>query len=147
MSQSCNSPALRLHCLAGMMPGRVPRMTFVAQVSCLGSSRTYEHASEVLSCLQVDILIVACSCFAPTPSLASMVVNKFSLRTDCLTHNIAGMGCSAGVIAVDMARMMLQVRLCCFQLLSRTTFVGQAACCPEFAQSGSWQLHTCTKLC
>ena len=58
---------------------------------------------------QIDILIVVCSCFAPTPSLASMVVNHFKMRTDVLSHNLAGMGCSSGVIAIDMARHYLQV--------------------------------------
>ena len=61
--------------------------------------------------VQVDILIVVCSCFAPTPSLASMIVNHFKMRTDVLSHNLAGMGCSGGVVALDMAKQFLQVRL------------------------------------
>nr|BBJ25283.1 3-ketoacyl-ACP synthase-2 [Coccomyxa sp. Obi] len=56
----------------------------------------------------IDILIVVCSCFAPTPSLASMVVNHFKMRTDVLSHNLSGMGCSSGVIGIDMARHYLQ---------------------------------------
>ena len=59
----------------------------------------------------MDILIVICSCFAPTPSLASMVVNHFKMRTDVLSHNLSGMGCSSGVIGIDMARHYLQVTL------------------------------------
>jgi len=59
---------------------------------------------------QVDILIVVCSCFAPTPSLASMIVNHFKMRTDVLSHNLAGMGCSGGVVALDMAKQFLQAR-------------------------------------
>ena len=39
-----------------------------------------------------------------------MVVNHFKMRTDVLSHNLAGMGCSSGVIAIDMARHYLQVR-------------------------------------
>ena len=61
---------------------------------------------------QVDILIVVCSCFAPTPSLASMIVNHFKMRTDVLSHNLAGMGCSGGVVALDMAKQFLQARPC-----------------------------------
>ena len=30
--------------------------------------------------------------------VACRIVNRFKLRTDCLTHNIAGMGCSAGML-------------------------------------------------
>ena len=64
---------------------------------------------ECLRAAQIDILIVICSCFAPTPSLASMVVNHFKMRTDVLSHNLSGMGCSSGVIGIDMARHYLQV--------------------------------------
>jgi 3-ketoacyl-CoA synthase len=57
----------------------------------------------------VDILIVNCSLFNPTPSLSAMVVNKYKMRSSVLTYNLAGMGCSAGLIALDLARDMLQV--------------------------------------
>ena len=62
------------------------------------------------SILQVDALIVTCSCFSPTPSLASMIVNHFSMRNNTFTYNLSGMGCSSGVIAIDLARHLLQVR-------------------------------------
>lgn len=57
----------------------------------------------------IDILVVNCSLFNPTPSLTSMIVNHFKLRDDIITYNLAGMGCSAGVIAVGLARDLLQV--------------------------------------
>ena len=60
---------------------------------------------------QVDIVIVSCSCFSPTPSLAAMVVNHFDMRESTLTYNLGGMGCSSSVIAVDLAKHLLTVRL------------------------------------
>lgn len=57
----------------------------------------------------IDILIVNCSLFAPTPSLSAMVVNKYGLRSNIKSYNLAGMGCSAGMISVDLARDLLQV--------------------------------------
>jgi 3-ketoacyl-CoA synthase len=57
----------------------------------------------------IDILIVNCSLFNPTPSLSAMVVNKYKLRSSVLTYNLAGMGCSAGIIAVDLAKDLLQI--------------------------------------
>jgi 3-ketoacyl-CoA synthase len=57
----------------------------------------------------IDILIVNCSLFCPTPSLASMVVNKYKMRSNILSFNLGGMGCSAGVIAIDLAKDLLQV--------------------------------------
>jgi predicted naringenin-chalcone synthase len=59
---------------------------------------------------QVDILITNCSIFCPTPSLASMLINKFKFRRDVQSYNLGGMGCSIGVIAIGLVRDMLQVR-------------------------------------
>ena len=57
----------------------------------------------------IDILVVNCSLFSPTPSLASMIINHFNMRSDIMVYNLSGMGCSAGLIAVDLARQMLQL--------------------------------------
>ncbi|CAE5963436.1 unnamed protein product [Arabidopsis arenosa] len=57
----------------------------------------------------VDILIVNCSLFSPTPSLSAMVINKYKLRSNIKSFNLSGMGCSAGLISVDLARDLLQV--------------------------------------
>uniref|UniRef100_A0A5K1FWU0 3-ketoacyl-CoA synthase n=1 Tax=Nymphaea colorata TaxID=210225 RepID=A0A5K1FWU0_9MAGN len=57
----------------------------------------------------VDILIVNCSLFSPTPSLSAMVINKYKMRSNIRSFNLSGMGCSAGLISVDLARDLLQV--------------------------------------
>ncbi|XP_054807449.1 3-ketoacyl-CoA synthase 2-like [Prosopis cineraria] len=56
----------------------------------------------------IDILVVNCSVFNPTPSLADMVVNRYKLRGNVLCYNLSGMGCSAGVLAVDLANHLLK---------------------------------------
>jgi len=56
----------------------------------------------------IDILIVNCSLFNPTPSLASMVINKYRLRSNIKSFNLSGMGCSASVISIDLAKDLLQ---------------------------------------
>jgi len=55
----------------------------------------------------IDILIVNCSLFSPTPSLCAMIGNKFGLRSDVKTYNLSGMGCSAGGISIDLAKQLL----------------------------------------
>lgn len=58
----------------------------------------------------IGILIVNCSLFCPTPSLSSMVVNHYKLRGNVLSYNLGGMGCSAGLISIDLAKQLLQVQ-------------------------------------
>lgn len=57
----------------------------------------------------IDILIVNCSLFSPTPSLSAMIINKYRLRSNIKSFNLSGMGCSAGLISIDLARDLLQV--------------------------------------
>ena len=56
-------------------------------------------------------MIVSCSCFNPTPSLAAMVVNHFDMKESTLTYNLGGMGCSSSLVSVDLAKHLLQARL------------------------------------
>ncbi|KAG6550587.1 hypothetical protein Mapa_007840 [Marchantia paleacea] len=58
---------------------------------------------------EVGILVVNCSLFNPTPSLSAMVVNHYKMRGNIKSLNLGGMGCSAGVISIDLARDLLQV--------------------------------------
>ncbi|XP_072973576.1 3-ketoacyl-CoA synthase 20-like [Typha angustifolia] len=57
----------------------------------------------------IDILVVNCSLFNPTPSLSAMVVNHYKLRGNVISYNLGGMGCSAGLISIDLAKQLLQV--------------------------------------
>lgn len=57
----------------------------------------------------VDVLIVNCSLFCPIPSLVDMIINKYKLRSEIRSMQLSGMGCSAGLIAVGLARNLLQV--------------------------------------
>jgi len=59
---------------------------------------------------EIDILIINCSLFSPTPSLCAMVVEKFKMRQDVKTYNLSGMGCSASLISIDLAATLLQAR-------------------------------------
>ncbi|KAL0334725.1 UNVERIFIED_CONTAM: 3-ketoacyl-CoA synthase 4 [Sesamum radiatum] len=57
----------------------------------------------------IGVLVVNCSLFNPTPSLSAMIINKYKLRGNIKSFNLGGMGCSAGVIAIDLAKDMLQL--------------------------------------
>lgn len=57
----------------------------------------------------VDILILNNSLFCPIPSLTAMVVNRFHMRSNIMSFNLSGMGCSAGMTSVGLARDLLMV--------------------------------------
>ncbi|CAN6208024.1 unnamed protein product [Urochloa humidicola] len=56
----------------------------------------------------IDIVVVNCSGFSPTPSMPDMIVNKYKMRSDICNIHLSGMGCSAGLISIDAAKNLLQ---------------------------------------
>uniref|UniRef100_A0A1D1Y9K9 3-ketoacyl-CoA synthase 11 n=1 Tax=Anthurium amnicola TaxID=1678845 RepID=A0A1D1Y9K9_9ARAE len=56
----------------------------------------------------VGVVVVNCSLFNPTPSLSAMLVNRYGMGEGVRTYSLGGMGCSAGLIAIDLARQLLQ---------------------------------------
>ncbi|KAG0530407.1 hypothetical protein BDA96_05G183600 [Sorghum bicolor] len=57
----------------------------------------------------IGVVVVNCSLFNPTPSLSAMIVNHYKLRGNVASYNLGGMGCSAGLISIDLAKQLLQV--------------------------------------
>jgi len=45
------------------------------------------------SATDVDVVVTTCSCFAPVPSLAASVVNRFGMRVDVLTASLVRVSC------------------------------------------------------
>ena len=60
--------------------------------------------------MQLDILVINCSVFNPTPSLAAAVINQFRLKPTIITYNLSGMGCSAGLLSIALVQELLQVQ-------------------------------------
>ncbi|XLU75291.1 hypothetical protein S245_034344, partial [Arachis hypogaea] len=73
----------------------------------------------------IGVLVVNCSLFNPTPSLSAMIVNKYKLRGNIRSFNLGGMGCSAGVIAIDLAKDMLQVHRNTYAVVISTENITQ----------------------
>lgn len=59
--------------------------------------------------VSIDILVSNCSLFCPTPSLTSIVVNKFGFRSNIKTVSLSGMGCSAGMLSISLVKDILKV--------------------------------------
>ncbi|TKW20848.1 hypothetical protein SEVIR_4G116600v4 [Setaria viridis] len=58
--------------------------------------------------ITIDMVVVNCSGFSPTPSMPDMIVNKYKMRSDIRSIHLSGMGCSAGLISVELAKNLLQ---------------------------------------
>lgn len=58
----------------------------------------------------IDVLVINCSLFSPTPSLCAMVLSHFKMRPDTATYNLSGMGCAASLVSVDLAQKLLNSR-------------------------------------
>ncbi|XP_049373300.1 3-ketoacyl-CoA synthase 2-like [Solanum verrucosum] len=69
---------------------------------------------------EIGIIIVNSGLFNPTPSLSSMIVNHYKLGSDVLTYNISGMGCSAGLISIDLANRLLQTQVSAYAMVVST---------------------------
>mmetsp|Transcript_36142 Transcript_36142/g.58426 ORF Transcript_36142/g.58426 Transcript_36142/m.58426 type:complete len:519 (+) Transcript_36142:289-1845(+) len=74
---------------------------------------------------QVGILVVNCSLFNPTPSLTAMIVRHYKMGSSTLTYNLSGMGCSAGVIAIDLASDLLKVHRNSYAVVVSTENITQ----------------------
>ncbi|CAH9102532.1 unnamed protein product [Cuscuta europaea] len=58
---------------------------------------------------RIDILVSNCSLFCPTPSITSMIINRFGMRSNVKSYSLSGMGCSAGMVSVSVAKDLLKV--------------------------------------
>jgi 3-ketoacyl-CoA synthase len=56
---------------------------------------------------RVNFVITNSSLFNPTPSLSAAIINHFKMPASTINYSLGGMGCSAGVIAMDLARELL----------------------------------------
>ncbi|GLJ06272.1 hypothetical protein SUGI_0034900 [Cryptomeria japonica] len=75
---------------------------------------------------EIDILVVNISCFSPSPSLAASIINHYKMREDIKVYNLAGMGCSASLIAVDLAKDLLRVHENSFAVVFSSESVSQS---------------------
>ncbi|GAB2226587.1 hypothetical protein Droror1_Dr00022398 [Drosera rotundifolia] len=58
---------------------------------------------------EIDILVLNCGLVASTPSLTTEIINWYKMRSDIKSFNLSGMGCSAGLVSIGLARDLLRV--------------------------------------
>ncbi|XP_010558768.1 PREDICTED: 3-ketoacyl-CoA synthase 19-like [Tarenaya hassleriana] len=73
---------------------------------------------------EIDILVVNVSLFAPVPSLACRVVNRYKMREDVKCYNLSGLGCSASVISIDLVQRLFRTRKNALAIVVSTETMG-----------------------
>ncbi|KAI7750249.1 hypothetical protein M8C21_015958 [Ambrosia artemisiifolia] len=68
----------------------------------------------------VGIVIANCCIYNTAPSLSSLIVNRYNFRESIITYNLVGMGCSAGLLAIGLAKQLLQVHKNSYALVVST---------------------------
>ncbi|KAI4384006.1 hypothetical protein MLD38_009780 [Melastoma candidum] len=81
-------------------------------------------ASSLVSPSEVDVLVVNVSLFSPAPSLTSRIVNRYKMRPDVKTYNLAGMGCSASLIALHLVQEIFKTRKNSIAVVASTESMG-----------------------
>lgn len=77
-------------------------------VSVLGTTQEL-LAKTGVSADDIDILVTACSVYCPTPSMSAKLVNKLGMNPDVITYSLGGMGCSSGVLGLQLTSELLQL--------------------------------------
>lgn len=72
----------------------------------------------------IRVLVVNCGVLNTTPSLSAMVINHYKLRHNINSFNLGGMGCSAGIIAIDLAKDLLNAYPGSYALVVTTEVVS-----------------------
>ncbi|MED6205885.1 3-ketoacyl-CoA synthase 2 [Stylosanthes scabra] len=89
---------------------------------------------------EIGIIITNCSLLNTTPSLSAMVVNHYRLRHNIVSYNLSGMGCSAGLVAIDLANRLLQVHPNSYALVISTENINGGS---YFGNNRSMLLSNC----
>uniref|UniRef100_F6GXK7 3-ketoacyl-CoA synthase n=1 Tax=Vitis vinifera TaxID=29760 RepID=F6GXK7_VITVI len=74
---------------------------------------------------EIGIVVVHSSIFNTVPSLASMIVNRYKLGKNVLSYNLSGMGCSAGLLSIGLAKDLLKVHRNSYALVVTTEIITQ----------------------
>lgn len=74
----------------------------------------------------IRILIVNCGILNTTPSLTAMVINHYKLSQNIESFNLGGMGCAAGITAIDLAKDLLSAYPRSYALVLSTEIVNSA---------------------
>lgn len=77
------------------------------EITCFGAVQDLLNKTGIQP-RQIGCVIVNSSLFNPTPSLSACIMNHFKMGSKTINYNLGGMGCSASLVAIDLAKQVLQ---------------------------------------
>jgi predicted naringenin-chalcone synthase len=98
----------------------------IAHTVLVGALRTLLARNPGIKAKDIDFLVVNCSLFCPTPSLASNISRHFGMKPTLRSYNLGGMGCSASLISIDLAKQLLQCRPGSLAIVLSTEEISQS---------------------
>lgn len=73
---------------------------------------------------EIDVLVVNVSLLSPSPSLTARIINRYKMKEDIKSYNLSGMGCSASLLAIDIARNIFKFHKDAFAVVVSTESMG-----------------------
>ncbi|GLT66903.1 hypothetical protein SLA2020_392440 [Shorea laevis] len=73
---------------------------------------------------EIDILIVNVSLFSPASSLTARIINRYKMRNNIKAVNLAGEGCSASMVAIDLVHQMFKTNNNAYAIVVSTESIG-----------------------
>ncbi|CAN0913617.1 3-ketoacyl-CoA synthase 19 [Linum grandiflorum] len=81
-------------------------------------------ATSGISPSQIDILVTTVSLFAPVPSISTRIVNRYNMKEGVKSYSLTGMGCSSGMVGVDLVKQLFRTRPDSFAIVVAAESVG-----------------------
>ena len=94
-----------------------------------------ERCCAGLKAKDIDILVVNCSLFNPTPSLSAMIVNHFKMRPDVISYNLAGASSITNLTKYLLENFIKMVQYFLVSFSEMIFLVQKSHSCPRQWQS------------
>lgn len=139
--QSCWVNSKRVYLNSGNVPNSMLEWIGTNSHGC-HKLRILLKSESCLHCVQKEINIANSTNTTYAWALLPQVVHKFKMRSDIQSYHLGGMGCSSGVIAVNLIRDLLVVRAPALSAMKSELRTFQQVRLKCTCKDKSW-VHTC----
>ncbi|PIN04550.1 Very-long-chain 3-oxoacyl-CoA synthase [Handroanthus impetiginosus] len=73
---------------------------------------------------EIDVLLLNVAMLASVPSLTSLIINRYKMRDDIKSFNLTGMGCSGGLISINLVENIFKSKKNAFAIVVTTESIA-----------------------